>query len=141
MSIRYNFEDINKFGFKQYKKTKWIKECIYLYKKQVGDINYIFCSDKYLLEINKKFLNHDYYTDIITFDNCMNDIINADIFISIDRVKENSKKYNAAFFEELNRVMIHGILHLIGFNDSTDIEKKQMRRRENKCLNLFYKKK
>ncbi len=138
MAVNYIFEDVGKFSFKQYKKTKWIKECIYNYNKRVGDINFIFCSDKYLLEINKKYLNHDYYTDIITFDNCINDLLNADIFISIDRVGDNAKKFNVAFFEELNRVMIHGILHLIGFKDFTDKEKKQMRRNENKCLNIFY---
>jgi len=138
MAVYFNFEDFDKFSFKQYKKTKWLKNCIYKYNKRVGDISFIFCSDSYILDINKKYLKHDYYTDIITFDNCVNNIINGDIYISIDTVKNNSKEYKTAFFEELNRVMVHGVLHLIGFNDTTETEQIEMTKQENKCLAYFY---
>ncbi len=140
MAIDFYFEDYKKFSFKQYKKAKWIKECIYKYSKRVGDISFIFCSDNYLLEINKKYLNHNYFTDIITFDNCVNDFVSGDIYISIDTVKSNSTEFKTAFFEELNRVMIHGVLHLIGFNDSTDDEQIEMTKHENRCLTYFYNK-
>ncbi len=138
MSIFFHFEDYQRFSFKQYKKVRWIKECIYKYNKRVGDINFVFCSDSYLLDINKNYLNHAYFTDVITFDNSINDLLNGDIFISIDTIKRNSIEYNTAFYEELNRVMIHGILHLIGYNDSNEKEQKVMTAQENKCLSYFY---
>ena len=138
MAVFFHFEDYKKFSFKQYKKTKWIKDCIYKYKNRVGEINFIFCSDNYILDINKKYLNHNYFTDIITFDNCVNNLISGDVFISIDTVKKNSKEYKNAFFEELNRVIIHGILHLVGFNDYTEKEQIEMTKQENKCLAYFY---
>jgi len=138
MAVLFYFENYKKFSFKQYKKTKWIKNCIYKYKKRVGDINFILCSDNYLLNINKKYLNHNYFTDVITFDNSVNDLLNGDIYISIDTVKLNSNRFNTAFFEELNRVMIHGVLHLIGYNDTNEEEQKEMSKQENKCLTYFY---
>jgi len=138
MAIKFHFDDLDKFYINQTIKKKWINSCILKYNKVLGDINYIFCTDDYLLKINKQYLNHDFYTDIITFDYCEDDIINSDIYISIDRVKENSKDLNLPFAEELNRVLIHGVLHLVGFKDHTDKEKEQMRRREDNCLNLFY---
>jgi len=103
-------------------------------KKTEGDIVLIFCSDQYLLEINKKHLNHDYYTDIITFDYCVEKIVSGDLYISIDRVKENSKIFNESFINELNRVVIHGVLHLCGYNDKTEADQKIMRNLENKYL-------
>ena len=102
--------------------------------KTEGDIVLIFCSDQYLLEINKKHLNHDYYTDIITFDYCVEKIVSGDLYISIDRVKENSKIFNESFINELNRVVIHGVLHLCGYNDKTEADQKIMRNLENKYL-------
>ena len=106
-------------------------------KKKAGDINYIFCSDHYLRSLNQKHLNHDYFTDIITFDlSAGKDQINADIYISIDRVKENASVYNVPFKQEISRVMVHGLLHLIGFGDNSPIEKKRMREKEDACLSL-----
>ncbi|MBN1253135.1 MAG: rRNA maturation RNase YbeY [Bacteroidales bacterium] len=141
MAINFYFEDKKPFYLNQTFKKQWIKNCISKYNKQTGNINYIFCSDEYLLQINKEYLKHDYYTDIITFNYCEKNIINSDIYISIDRVKENSKEYNLAFLEELNRVIIHGILHLVGFKDHSDLEKIQMRKKEDICLNNYYNKK
>lgn len=109
----------------------WIKKVITCENKEIGEINYIFCSDEYLLERNIKYLNHDTLTDIITFNYCKEKIITSDIMISIDRVKENSTIFDNSFTEELHRVMIHGILHLIGYDDKTEKEKNLMREKEN----------
>ncbi len=91
-----------------------------------GDINYIFCSDARLLSINKQFLKHDYFTDVITFDYCKNSTISGDVFISTDRVRENAEKFNVDFAVELNRIMIHGLLHLLGYKDKSPSKKKIM---------------
>lgn len=104
----------------------------------IGEINYIFCSDPYLLNINKEYLDHNYLTDIITFDNSEeNGIIESDIFISIDRVKENAETFKEAFERELHRVMVHGLLHLMGYKDKTTAQKATMRKKENDYLKLF----
>ena len=116
----------------------WIEDVIKNEKKTVGDITYIFCDDDYLLERNKEFLDHNTLTDIITFNYCIDNNISSDIMISIDRVKENSTTFENSFNEELKRVMIHGILHLIGYNDKSDKEKELMREKENFYLNIFY---
>lgn len=109
---------------------KWIKEVITSEEKEVGEINYIFCSDEYMLERNIKYLDHDTLTDIITFNYCDGKTITSDIMISIDRVKENCSIFDNSFSEELHRVMIHGILHLIGYDDHTKEEKQIMRDKE-----------
>ena len=101
----------------------------------LGDITVIFVTDGYLLEMNKKHLNHDYYTDIITFDYCDENIISGDLFISIDRVRENAATFDSPFLQELKRVMIHGVLHLCGHKDKTKEEEENMRSLENKYLN------
>jgi rRNA maturation RNase YbeY len=101
----------------------------------LGDITVIFVTDGYLLEMNKKHLNHDYYTDIITFDYCEGNIISGDLFISLDRVRENASTFDTPFLLELKRVMIHGVLHLCGHNDKTKEEEENMRSLENKYLN------
>ena len=106
--------------------------------KEEGELNLVFCSDEYLLEINKKHLNHDYYTDIITFDYSEENKISGDLLISIDRVKENAKTFSVSFIHELNRVVIHGVLHLCGYKDKTEEEKKQMRNLENKYLKTIF---
>ena len=103
-------------------------------KKTEGEIVIIFCSDEYILEINKKHLNHDYYTDIITFDYCVENFISGDLYISIDRVKENAKTFNDSLLNELTRVVIHGVLHLCGYSDKTEVDQKNMRNLENKYL-------
>lgn len=109
---------------------KWIEDVIISENKELGYINYVFCSDEYLLKRNIKYLNHDTLTDIISFNYCEGDIINSDIMISIDRIKENSIIFENSFSKELHRVMIHGVLHLIGYNDKTKKEKQKMRERE-----------
>lgn len=114
---------------------KWIQTVIIHHKKTTGDINFIFCSDRHLLAMNKNYLNHNTYTDILTFNNSENkNVIEGDIYISIDRVRENSLLFNSLFSEELHRVMIHGILHLLGFRDKSTKEKSIMRQKENECL-------
>jgi len=115
---------------KKRKLKNWIKNTVKEEGFSIGEINIIFTSDDYLLEINQKFLSHNYYTDVITFDYSDNKKISGDIFISIDRVKENAEKYKEKFFDELNRVIIHGILHLLGYKDKTSNEKDLMRKKE-----------
>lgn len=120
----------------------WIAACIQAAKLKQGNISFVFCSDDYLLELNKKFLNHNTLTDIITFDYNEGNLVNGEIFISVDRVKENAEKFECNFQEELNRVMIHGILHLVGYKDKTAGDKKKMREAENtqlRKLKLFLK--
>lgn len=117
---------------------KWIKGICISNSKKPGDINFIFCNDEYLLEINKNYLNHDFYTDIITFDQSENEHqINADVYISIDRVTENAQKNSAEFTTELHRVMIHGILHIIGWADKSENDKIKMRLAEDAALKIL----
>lgn len=133
--ILFTNDDSVSFSLKNKRFIKsWIKDIIQQNKKELGDINYIFCSDEKILEINKEFLKHDYYTDIISFDYCEVNKINGDIFISIDTVKSNSIKYKTEFIEELHRVIVHGVLHFLGFKDKTKIDTEKMREAENKAL-------
>ena len=134
--IRYYCEDIS---FKLKDKAlnnKWLKMVAASELRKIGDINIIFCSDNYILDVNMKYLQHDYFTDIITFDYCEKDILSGDLFISIDSVRENSLFYGTEFPEELNRVMVHGVLHLIGYDDHTEEDIKTMRSKENDYLDL-----
>ena len=115
----------------------WITSVITNEEYSLESLNYIFCSDEYLLKMNKEYLDHDTFTDIITFDNSESDnTIESDIFISVDRVKENCQLQDTSFEDELNRVMIHGVLHLMGWGDKTDALKKEMRLKEDACLSL-----
>uniref|UniRef100_UPI0040480F0A rRNA maturation RNase YbeY n=1 Tax=Roseivirga sp. TaxID=1964215 RepID=UPI0040480F0A len=118
--------------------TDWLQTVATAEHQSIEEINYIFCNDEYLLSINREYLNHDYYTDIITFDNRDNkhDSIEADIFISIDRVKENAQTLQVAFDKELSRVMVHGLLHLLGYHDKSEEEISQMREKEEAYLSL-----
>ncbi len=134
MAIYYFEENISSLNLKKRFLNSWIKECILSYSKKVGDINFIFCSDEYLKEINIEYLNHHYFTDVITFNSNEGDILSGDIYISVERVKENAQIYSVDFMNELYRVMIHGVLHLVGFNDKTDEESTQMRLQEDFCL-------
>ena len=111
--------------------SSWIINVINEEKKEVGKINFYFCNDNELLKSNIKYLNHDEYTDILTFDYSEKNSVSADIMISIDRVRENSSIFDQKFEDELHRVIIHGILHIIGYNDKTEEEKKIMRKKEN----------
>ena len=104
----------------------------------LGDITFVFCSDEELLGVNKEFLNHDYYTDIITFDYSEGSVISGDLFISIDRVKENALSFNVKIMEELHRIAFHGVLHLLGYNDKTEAEVIIMRAKENHYLNKLF---
>lgn len=117
--------------------SNWLKTVIISEGKKTGDIQYIFCDDKHLNKINKKYLNHDTFTDIITFPTTINkDIISGEIYISIDRISENSKIQSVSFDDELSRVIVHGVLHLIGYNDHSVPEKKLMRSKEDYYLHL-----
>lgn len=116
--------------------NKWLRMVAESEIKRIGDISIIFCSDNYILDVNMKYLQHDYFTDIITFDYCEGDRLSGDLFISIDSVRENAKFYNTEFNEELNRVMVHGILHLIGYDDHTQKDQKLMRTKENYYLSF-----
>ena len=134
--ILYNFQD-TKFVFK-YKSlnNRWLKMVAESEIRRIGDISIIFCSDNYILEVNRKYLGHDYFTDTITFDYCSGNVLSGDLFISVDSVKENSVEYGTEFEDELNRVIVHGILHLIGYDDHTEEDVKVMREKENYYLDL-----
>ncbi len=137
MAINFFNQDIH-FTLKQKRKIKqWISSIVLSHNKKIGFINYIFCSDAEILKINHQYLNHNYYTDIITFPYNEADSISADIFISIETVKTNSAKFNQNFRLELNRVMVHGVLHLLGYNDYTNEERKEMRMKEDKYIDLL----
>lgn len=140
MAIRFFQEDVT-FSIKKPRKiSRWITSVAAAEGYQIKAVNYIFCSDSYLLPINKDYLQHDTLTDIITFD--LGDapgVLTGDIFISIDRVRENAARLDLAFDEELSRVMIHGILHMAGYRDKTVAEKKLMRKKEEAYLSLLLK--
>ena len=104
--------------------------------RSLGDINIIFCSDNYILDVNMKYLQHDYFTDIITFDYCEKKVLSGDLFISVDSVRENSVYYGTEFEDELNRVIVHGLLHLIGYDDHSEGDVKVMREKENYYLEM-----
>jgi len=133
MEINIFYEEIEVFNLHDNLQA-WIDEAIKNEHLQTGEINIIFCSDDYLLKMNKEHLEHDYYTDIITFDYCENGIVSGDLFISKDRVGENAKEFNVKFNDEINRVVIHGVLHLVGYNDKTDDEQTIMTEKENQYL-------
>lgn len=137
MGIHYCNEDVTAPKLQKRKITSWIKETIHLEGKVSGEISFIFCSDNYLLEVNKKYLNHNYFTDIITFDYVENDIISGDIFISCDRVKENAKEFDKTFENELSRIIIHGVLHLLGYKDKNKKDKLLMTQKEDFYLALL----
>ena len=139
MAISFHSEGI-RFDLKQKNKHKqWIKRFIESHKKALGELSYIFTSNEQLLLINRKYLNHNYFTDVISFDYTVDDIIAGDIFISIEQVKKNAELYGVEANEELRRVIIHGILHLLDFNDSSLEEKETMRKKENEALHLWLK--
>ena len=134
--IRYYSEDIS-FTLKgRALNNRWLRMVAASEIRKLGDINIIFCSDNYILDVNMKYLQHDYFTDIITFDYCEKDVLSGDLFISVDSVRENALFYGTEFEDELNRVMVHGILHLVGYDDHTDDEVKTMRSKENYYLEL-----
>lgn len=117
--------------------SKWLRLVAESEIRRIGDVNIIFCSDHYILDINRRYLEHDYFTDIITFDYCEGEKLSGDLFISVDTVRENALEYGAeSFDQELARVMVHGLLHLIGYDDHSEADKKIMREKENYYLSL-----
>lgn len=134
--IRYYCEDVQ-FDFKRrLDNNRWLRLVAGSEMKRVGDIAVIFCSDNYILDVNLRYLQHDYFTDIITFDYCEGDKLSGDLFISVDSVRENSIEFGTDFDEELHRVIVHGLLHLIGYDDHTPEEQKVMRSKEDYYLSL-----
>lgn len=132
--VTYFTEDTT-FQFKQRRiNNRWLKMVAESEIRKLGDISIIFCSDNYILDVNIKYLQHDFFTDIITFDYCEGNILSGDLFISVDSVRENAVEYGTEFDEELNRVIVHGILHLIGYDDFTEEDKREMRSKENYYL-------
>ena len=142
--IRYFTEDTTLSLKKKRLTSKWLQQVAALRGYKIGELNYIFCSDPYLLAINRQFLDHDYETDIITFDNSEDYLletghkgVSADIYISIDTVRVNAKAYGEGFDRELHRVIVHGLLHLIGYDDVTEWKQRRMRAAENRALKLW----
>ena len=134
--VSFFTEDI-KFQFRDKRRTsRWLKLVAESEIRRLGDISIIFCSDNYILDVNMKYLQHDYFTDIITFDYCEGDRLSGDLFISIDSVRENATTYGTDFQDELNRVIVHGVLHLIGYDDHKKADIATMRSKENYYLSL-----
>ena len=131
--VSYQTDGVEMPAIKKNKTTEWIKAVAATYEKRVGEIAYIFCSDEKILEVNRQYLQHDYYTDIITFDYCEGNRLSGDLFISLETVKTNSEQFNTPY-EELHRTIIHGILHLCGINDKGPGEREIMEAAENKAL-------
>ena len=134
--ISYQTEGIDMPPIKKRETTAWIKAVAETYGEKVGEIAYIFCSDEKILEVNRQYLQHDYYTDIITFDYCEGKKLSGDLFISLDTVRTNAEQFNAPYETELYRVIIHGILHLCGINDKGPGEREIMEAAENKALEM-----
>lgn len=132
--ITYNIDGVKMPAIKKRQTTAWIKAVAKTYDKTVGDIGYMFVSDEGILETNREYLGHDYYTDIITFDYCEGDTISGDLVISLDTVRSNAELFGKDYDEELHRVIIHGILHLCGINDKGPGEREIMEQAENKAL-------
>ncbi|MFT6152665.1 MAG: rRNA maturation RNase YbeY [Flavobacteriales bacterium] len=131
--ITFNYE--TNFKLENEKSLKdWIQKIILNHDFEEGEVNYIFCDDRYLHKLNIEFLQHDTLTDIISFDNSIGKFINGDIFISVERVADNANDFKVSFLEELQRVMIHGVLHFLGFKDKTVEDQKEMTSQENKAL-------
>ena len=135
--ITYQTEGVKLPSIKKRENNAWIKAVAAQYGKRVGDVAYIFCDDERILEVNREYLQHDYYTDIITFDYSEDNIINGELYISIDTVKENAVEYGQSFPDELHRVIIHGALHLCGLDDHCEEDIKEMRDAENSALDLL----
>lgn len=137
MAVRFSVQDIDFELHEEEKVKKWIAEVVKRRGKRVGNISYLFCVDEYMLGVNREYLNHDTYTDIITFDYVAADLISGDILISVDRVGENALLFGVPFEQELHRVMVHGVLHLLGQGDKSETEASEMRRQEGDALALW----
>lgn len=135
--ISYNCENVKMPAIKKRDTTAWIRAVAATYQKKVGEVGYLFCDDEHILQVNRDYLGHDYYTDIITFDYCEDKTISGDIYISVDTVFTNADKYGRPYDEELHRVIIHGILHLCGINDKGPGEREIMEAAEDKALAML----
>ena len=137
--ITYNSEGVQLPKIRKRDTTAWIRRVAATYGKKVGEVGYMFVDDEKILEVNREYLGHDYYTDIITFDYCEGNTLNGDLVISLDTIKTNAEKFHKEYDEELHRVIIHGILHLCGINDKGHGEREIMEAAENKALALLKK--
>lgn len=135
--ISYNTINIKMPDISHRKTTAWVRAVAASYNKRVGEVAYVFCDDEKILEVNRQYLKHDYYTDIITFDYCEGDVLSGDLFISLDTVRTNAEQFGKTYDDELHRVIIHGILHLVGINDKGPGEREIMEAAENKALALL----
>jgi probable rRNA maturation factor len=137
-NINFFFEDLAEPNLDYKKITVWLSSLIKKQGYALNEINYILCSDKYLLGVNQEYLNHDYYTDIITFDNAEEEkTIESDIFVSVERVEDNAKEHKETFDNEIIRVLAHGVLHLLGFKDKSEEEATEMRKQEELAIKLY----
>ena len=134
--ITYNVVNVKMPAIKRRETTAWIRRVADTYGKKVGEVGYLFCDDEHILEVNREYLGHDYYTDIITFDYCEGNILSGDLVISLDTVRTNAEMFHKNYDEELHRVIIHGILHLCGLNDKGPGERELMEAAEDKALAL-----
>ncbi|MBR6867479.1 MAG: rRNA maturation RNase YbeY [Prevotella sp.] len=134
--ITYNTENVKMPSIRRRDTSAWIRRVAESYGKKVGEVGYLFCDDEHILQVNREYLGHDYYTDIITFDYCEDDTLNGDLVISLDTIRTNAEQFNKAYDEELHRVIIHGILHLCGLNDKGPGERQQMEAAEDRALAL-----
>ena len=137
MAIRFSVQSGMFELAEEEKVRRWLAEVVVRRGKTVGNINYLFCDDEYLIEVNRHYLNHDTYTDIITFDYVAGGLVSGDIMISVERVGENAVQFGAPFEQELHRVIVHGVLHLLGQGDKSDAEAAEMRRQEEQALSLW----
>ena len=135
--ITYSTENVPMPRIKKRDTTAWIRRVAATYGKRIGEVGYLFCDDEHILSVNREYLGHDYYTDIITFDYTEGDILNGDLVISLDTVRSNALLFQKSYDEELHRVIIHGILHLCGQNDKGPGERELMEAAENKALALL----
>ncbi|PPK96686.1 rRNA maturation RNase YbeY [Nonlabens xylanidelens] len=133
LNYQNNFEQLDEVVY-----SKWLESIVISEGKTIGELSFVFCSDEYLLKINQDHLDHDTYTDIITFDYCLDGLINGEVYISTDRVKENAVSFRESEINELHRVMAHGVLHLCGYGDKSDEEARIMREKENEKIVMFH---
>lgn len=135
--IDFNFENIDPIELDFDRISDWISQIVSRETKSLGDLTYIFCDDEYILDVNRQYLDHDYYTDIITFDYSEGGIVSGDLFISLDTVRSNSELFSTPFLQELHRVIIHGVLHLCGYKDKSEEDECLMREKENEALRFI----
>lgn len=137
MEIAFHTQDVELPNINQDLLNEWLPKVASFYNKEIGEITYIFCSDPVILEINQQYLNHDYYTDIISFDYTEGNVVSGDLFIGLETIQSNASKYQTSFIEELHRVLIHGVLHLCGIDDQTPEQRVTMEKEENRALLLI----